>query len=176
MLRLAAQVQARTQQLTAEGGQRKQLLVRTHGLNLAAAASETQDCRQIREAVRYFTALRAEYLSPIARGFAVHQEMRIQQLSLRVVSKRCPIELHNCPARSFDDSLSGRGVPLTRRSEPWIQIGCALRHETKLQRAANSDEFAGLELRKMRIQCAIAVRATAYDAQRSAGRSSRSNR
>jgi hypothetical protein len=55
MLRLAAQVQARTQQLTAEGGQRKQLLVRTHGLNLAAGTSETQGCRQIPDADGYFT-------------------------------------------------------------------------------------------------------------------------
>ena len=51
MLRLAAQVQARTQQLTARDGQRKQLLVRTHGLNLAAAVSETQGRREIRDAV-----------------------------------------------------------------------------------------------------------------------------
>jgi hypothetical protein len=56
MLRLAAQVQARTQQLTAGGGQRKRLLVRAHGLNLAAGTSETQGCREMRDVVGYFRA------------------------------------------------------------------------------------------------------------------------
>ena len=89
MLRLAAQVQARTQQLTARDGHRKQLLVRTHGLNLAAAVSETQGCRQIRDAVGYFTSrLGPEYLSPVACRVPVHQEVRIQQLRLGVVTKR----------------------------------------------------------------------------------------
>ena len=49
MLRLAAQVQARTQQLTA-GRQRKQLLVRTHGLNLSAGWRGTQAAVGIRDA------------------------------------------------------------------------------------------------------------------------------
>jgi hypothetical protein len=46
MLRLAAQVQARTQQLAAECGHVEQLLNRTHGLNLAAGRSETQAVHQ----------------------------------------------------------------------------------------------------------------------------------
>ena len=43
MLRLAAQVQARTQQLAGECRQVEQMLVRTHGLNLSAGRRETQE-------------------------------------------------------------------------------------------------------------------------------------
>ena len=46
MLRLAAQVQARTQQLAAESWHDEQLLNRTHGLNLAAGRRETQAVHQ----------------------------------------------------------------------------------------------------------------------------------
>jgi hypothetical protein len=42
MLRLATQVQARTQQPTAMGGQSRHLLVRTHGPNLAGPGRRRQ--------------------------------------------------------------------------------------------------------------------------------------
>ena len=48
MLRLAAQVQARTQQLAGGCWQVEQLLGRTHGLNLSARRCERQAAHQAR--------------------------------------------------------------------------------------------------------------------------------
>jgi hypothetical protein len=64
MLRLAAQVQARTQQLTAEGGQRKQLLVRTHDPNLAAGGGETQGCLYVAGAAARFEIIPSKIPAP----------------------------------------------------------------------------------------------------------------
>jgi hypothetical protein len=83
MLRLAAQVQARTQQLTTRCGQGKQLLVRTHGLNLAARCGQRQAAPRIRleSAMRlrvFLHCWRAKKLSPVPGRIAKHQKMRIQ--------------------------------------------------------------------------------------------------
>lgn len=77
MLRLAAQVQARTQQLAAANGQGEQLLNRTHGSNLTGCAGGWQLSVHASTRLHAYTSL-SKNTHPIARGIAEHQEMGIE--------------------------------------------------------------------------------------------------
>ena len=69
-LRLATQVQARTQQLTASEGQRGHLLVRTHGPNLAAGHRARQENGPEDEANDAIVLLIGCCLAAVAATFA----------------------------------------------------------------------------------------------------------
>src|SRR5882672_9644302 len=74
---------------------------------------------------------------PITPLVAKGQKVRVQQVVFGVVPQRLAGRIDHTPAGALEDSLSGRGVPLGRGSEPRVQIRRALGNETYFERAAH---------------------------------------
>ena len=87
-----------------------------------------------------------QVLCPIVLGITAYDEKRVQQGFLGVVTQRVHRGIRQDTTRLFDNALRRRRIPLRSGTEPYINIGLALRHQARLEGAAHGDDGVVLEL------------------------------
>src|SRR3569832_1612822 len=98
--------------------------------------------------VRCLSLLLGKIARPVVRGVSAHDEERIQQGLLCVVTQRRLIEVQQSAARLFHLALRGGGVPLRGRPKTQKDVGLAFGDEAGHERAPHRDLFVIVELRE----------------------------
>src|SRR4029077_13290477 len=90
-----------------------------------------------------WSRLLAQQGEPVAVLRAVGDEMRVANLSARVVFERRAVEAADEAPRRGHHRRRGRRVPLAGRSEARIYVRCPFRDHAQLQGTAHGNEFVG---------------------------------